>query len=354
MPTLRELFFTFLKVGCTSFGGPLVAMGLIHREVVEKRRWVSAHWFASTIGLLEAVPGPSATEMSIAIGIHKGGRKWGLICGLAYVLPGFFVMTGLSWFYFKYGAVPALSGMVTALKPCAMAVLTVVCLRLARKIVMDRADALLFAASLLACLMHASVAWVVFLGGLARYAWERPSRALASLEPNILAAIFLGTFKAGALVTGGGYVIASFLNQDFVLRKGWLTPEQFLAGLALAQFKPGPVTMLSAFVGYKAAGFLGAVLGLFGVMLPCFGTLLALGPAVERLRSGPRVMVFLKGMSAASVGSVVAVAAQLTIPALQGAYGFVFYPASLAALYWLEPAWVLAGSACLGALLLKI
>jgi len=365
-PSLRQLFRSFLKIGLTSFGGPLVAMSLIHREVVENRRWVSPDWFSARLGLLEAIPGPSAAEMSVSVGLRFHGRLGGLTTGLAYVLPGFFIMVGLSALYFRFGSVPLAESLLAGLKPATMAVLGVVTLRLSRSILRDRADAALWGLGLAASLLGASIAGTVLACGLARWLYERrPSRipdsggaSLAALAPfwllpaaaGRLPALFLGCFKAGALVTGGGYVMASFLSQDFVVRRGWLSPEEFLAGLALAQFKPGPVILLAAFVGYKTAGVLGACVASFGVFLPCFGALLAVGPALERLHASPTAATFLRGMGAAAVGSILAVAIQLFPAAVSGVSGWGLFLSGLAGLYWLEPGYILAAAALLGLL----
>jgi chromate transporter len=364
-PGLRELASVSLKIGLTSFGGPLVAMGLIHREAVEKRRWVSPEWFAETLGLLEAVPGPSASEMSISVGIAMRGRLGGLVAGLCYVLPGFFIMLALSALYFRYGAVPAAAGLLAGLKPAAMAVLTMVCLRLGRVMAKDRADALFMGAAFAACLLGTVAAWAILGLGFISLAWRRglaaglaaaaAALALLGVPPEGLGRLpelFLGTLKAGAMVTGGGFVIASFLQQDFVAARGWLSTEEFLAGLALAQFKPGPVVLLTAFVGYKVAGVPGAALAALGAFLPCFGILLAVGPHIERLRGGPNAAAFLRGMGAAAIGTIGAVAVELMTAAVRDVPSAALYAAGVAALWRLDPVWVLAGSALIGLVLL--
>lgn len=359
-PSLGRLALTFFKVGITSFGGPIVALGLIHFEAVERHRWVTPHWFSSTVGLLEAVPGPTATEMSISVGVALRGRLGGLVAGLAYVLPGFFIILALSAVYFRFGELPWMSAGVEGLKPGAMAVLALVCWKLARSTVRDRVDAVILAASMVLCLLGASIALVILAFGLVRLAWEKRSpSALASFLPAALLfpsgsdisrapSLFLGMLKAGALVTGGGYVIASFMSQDFVTARGWLTREEFLAGLAIAQFKPGPIILLSVFIGYKAAGAAGALLSALAVFLPCFSILLAVGPHIERVRGGPRLSVFLRGMAAASIGSIIAVAIQLLPPAVGSAAQAAVFAAALAALTKLDPAWVMAASALAG------
>lgn len=360
-PRLRELAAAFFQVGCTSFGGPIVAMGLIHREAVERRRWVSPEWFASTLGLLEAVPGPSATEMSVSVGIARRGRLGGIVSGLAYVLPGFFAMLALSAAYFRFGSLPSAAGAVSWLKPAAVAVLSLVCLRLARAVLKDKPDFLFAAASCAACLAGLPLAYSLLAAGALRLALERRPGLLGiaplawlGLPPEgagRLARLFAGMFKAGAMVSGGGYVIASFLSQDFVARKGWISAEDFLAGLALAQFKPGPIILLSVFVGYKAAGLAGALLSAFAVFLPCFGTLLALGPSIERLRTHPELSVFLRGMGAAAIGSLVAVSLQLLLAAVRGPAAAAVYLAGLAGLSFLAPGWVLAAASASGLIL---
>ncbi|MBI4423067.1 MAG: chromate efflux transporter [Elusimicrobia bacterium] len=360
-PSTRELVSGFLKVGLTSFGGPLVAMSLIHQEAVERKRWVTPQWFAQTLGILQAVPGPSAFEMSLSIGIATRGRLGGLACAAAYMLPGFFLMLALSAAYFHLGQMPAAARTLAALGPAALAVLGIVCVRLTRKLVVDRLDWALWAAALAACLAGVPVGGVVVLGGAASLSVRRPSAAGLALVPFVLLgagpgslerlpSLFFGMLKAGALIVGGGYNIAAFVSDDFVARRGWLSPEEFLAGFALAQFKPGPIILLSVFVGYRVAGALGAVVAAAGVFLPCVSTLLALGPGLERLRGGPRAGVFLSGMGVAATASVVAAAVEMLPAAVSAPRAVVVFVVALAALQKLEPGVVLAAAALAGLL----
>lgn len=358
-PALRDLAASFLKVGLTSFGGPLVAMGLIHAEAVEHRRWVTPQWFAQTLGILQAVPGPSAFEMSLSVGIALRGRLGGVACAAAYMLPGFFIMLALSAAYVRLGSLQGPERALSALAPSALAVLAVVCARLTRKVVADRLDWALWAATVLACLAGLPVLWAVLAGGAAALAVRRPSSAPLALAPlpmlvsfpdalDRLPALFVGMLKAGALVVGGGYNIAAFLMDDFVRRKGWLTPEQFLAGFALAQFKPGPIILTSVFVGYLAAGVIGALTAAVGVFLPCVATLLVLGPHLERLRGGERTQIVLQGMGVAATASIVSAGVQMLPAALSARFSPLILGASLLALWRLEPGWVLLGAAAAG------
>lgn len=361
-PTLRELAASFLKVGLTSFGGPLVAMSLIHAEAVENRRWVTPQWFAQTLGILQAVPGPSAFEMSLSVGIFLRGRVGGLVCAAAYMLPGFFIMLALSAAYVRLGALQGPGRALSALAPAAIAVLAVVTVKLTRKVVSDRLDWTLWIATVAACLAGLPVLWAVLLGGAAALAVRRPAATALALAPvpilvsfpdalDRLPALFVGMVKAGALVVGGGYNIAAFLMDDFVKGKGWLTPEQFLAGFALAQFKPGPIILTSVFVGYLAAGLAGALTAASGVFLPCVATLLVLGPHLERLRGGEKTQVVLQGMGVAATASIVSAGVQMLPAALSGKSSPLILGASLLALWKLEPGWVLLGAAAAGLVL---
>lgn len=360
-PSLRQLASSFLKIGLTSFGGPLVAMSLIHSEAVEERRWVTPEWFAQTLGILQAVPGPSAFEMSLSVGIALRGRLGGVVCAAAYMLPGFFIMTALSAAYVRLGALEAPARALAALTPATLAVLAAVALKLTRKLVVDRADWLVWAATLAACLAGLSPVWAILAGGAAALAVKRPGAAavplalapvaLFSLPTEAverLPALFFGMLKAGALVVGGGYNIAAFLMDDFVSGKGWLTAEQFLAGFALAQFKPGPIILTSVFVGYLAAGLPGALTAALGVFLPCVATLLVLGPEIERLRGGERTQAVLQGMGVAATASIVSAGVQMLPAATAGRWSLPILGASLVALSKLEPGWVLLGAAALG------
>jgi len=325
---LAEIFLVFSKLGCITFGGPLAAVGIIEREVVHRRRWVSASWYAEALGLTNMIPGPTATETAIYVGYSRGGLAGGIVAGLAYIYPSFLIMLVLSALYFRYGMVPAVTGFLYGLNPAAVGVLIWAAARLAQASVHDAMDLALFCAGFCLCYFaRLPVFWVILAGGvLGALRRQAAPPALAAVWPYWLLApvpgaplpgwpklgtLLLSTLKAGALLFGGGYVIVPFLAQDFVDNLHWLTQEEFLAAFALGKGTPGPLSIAAVFVGFKAAGAAGALVATLGVFLPGFVILLALAPLFDRLRACPRARGFMEGIRAAAVGAILAAASDL-------------------------------------------
>lgn len=344
----KELFLTGTKLGLISFGGPLAAIGIIEREAVEKKRWVDADWFASGVALVNLIPGPSATEMAIYLGYQQAGILGGVLLGVCYIYPAFLIMLALSWAYFRWGMIPAVGGLVYGLTPAAVGVLLWAAWQMARSSIRDLLQVALFAASFaLVYYLQWSVAWVILLGGAAGLARSRVRAALhATTAPLWL--LFLKTFKAGALLFGGGYVIVPFLAQDFVYDLHWLTPGEFLIAFALGKATPGPLSITATFVGYKAAGLAGACVATLGIFLPGFVFLLALAPLFDRLRTAGWAREFLGGLKAAAVGAILAASADLITQAMPDWTSLGLMAGSVAACFYLETTWVFLGAALIG------
>lgn len=342
---LRELFRVGTKLGCISFGGPLAAVGIIEREVVERRRWVDADWYASALALTNLIPGPTATEMVICIGYTRAGVPGGILAGLCYIYPAFLLMLGLSAAYFRWGMLPAVGGLVYGLTPAAVGVLLWAAWQMARATVREFLHlALLVFGFFAVWYAHWPVAWVILLSGAAGLLGSRRPSGLLSVLP----VLFLKTLKAGALLFGGGYVIVPFLAQDFVSRLHWLTPQEFLVAFALGKATPGPLSITATFIGYKAAGVLGALVATVGVFLPGFVILLVLAPYFERLRAVPAARGFLGGLKAGAVGAILAASAELITQAMPDWTSVGILAGSAAACFWVETSWVFLAAALLG------
>ena len=346
--SFRELFLTGTKLGLISFGGPLAAVGIIQREVVERKRWVDADWYASAIAFTNLIPGPTATEVVIYVGYARRGVLGGLVTGLCYIYPAFLIMLALSWAYFRWGMVPAVGGLVYGLTPAAVGVLLWAAWNMARASVKDALEvALLLAGFLLVWYAQWQVAWVIVLGGAAGLLRAWRGGALLSVAPTLWI-LFWKMFKAGALLFGGGYVIVPFLAQDFVYDLGWLTPKEFLVAFALGKATPGPLSITATFIGFKAAGLFGALVATVGVFLPGFVVLLALAPFFERLRRWSAAKYLLGGLKAAAVGAILAASAELVVQSMPDWTSVGILLASVASCFWIETSWVFLAAALLG------
>ncbi|MBI4051697.1 MAG: chromate efflux transporter [Elusimicrobia bacterium] len=329
-----EIFFLFSKLGATAFGGPF-AVGYIEKEVAQKRNWVSSSWFAGSLGLMEAIPGPTATEMAIYCGYMRGGIGGGILAGVCYIYPSFFMMVLLSFIYYGYGIVPSIAAFFSGISPAVVAILVDAAYRMARSSVVRPGHLILFCLGFIFCYyFKMPVLPALFLGGVLGMVFEKMNQpALWSVFPLYLlispfpvssfsipwaklGVLFAKMVKIGSMVFGGGYVIVPFMAQDFVDKLHWLTADEFLVGFGLGKATPGPLSITSAFVGYKAAGLLGAFVSTLGMFLPCFVILLSLVPYFERIRANASARAFFRGIEVVTVGAVLAAASGLIQEAL--------------------------------------
>lgn len=337
--SIAEVFLTFLRLGLTSFGGPIAHLGYFRDELVVRRKWIDEAGFADLIALCQFLPGPASSQVGFSLGILRGN---GLLGGLA-AWAGFTIPSAIILFAFALGAGaftgPVAEGFLHGLKLVAVAVVAQAIWGMARSLTPDRARA---------GIALAAIAVVTFAGGsfgqigaiaLGAIAGLGLCRGEAAAQPGHLSfpasrrggAVALGLFatffilpplvasttdhqavalfdafyRSGALVFGGGHVVLPLL-QTQVVTPGWTTNETFLAGYGLAQAVPGPLFTFAAYLGAVMGpapnGSAGAVIALVGIFLP--GVLLVYGmlPYWDVLRLRPTAQAAMRGASAAVVG----------------------------------------------------
>lgn len=332
-----EVFAAFLKLGLTSFGGPIAHLGYFHRELVVRRGWVDESQYAQLVALCQSLPGPASSQLGFALGMLRGGWPGALAAFTAFTLPSALLMLAFA------GAVGRLTGpwgtaTLHGLKLVAVAVVADGLRRMVRQLVPDLRRAVIAVAAAVAMLAVASpVAQlaVVTAGGLLGYAWcgATGSAAAPALPlhyglrtgglllglfatllvvalavgvavPGSTAGVLAGFYRAGALVFGGGHVVLPLLEQVAV-GGGAVTLGDFLAGYGAAQAVPGPMFSLAAFLGARLEGVppaLGAAGCLLALFLP--GLLLVAGslPGWRLLVGRPAAARALAGVNAAVVG----------------------------------------------------
>jgi chromate transporter len=321
-----------LKIGATAYGGPAI-MGIMQAELQEKRQWVSKERFVEGLSLVNMLPGATAAQLSIFLGYARGGWWGGLLGGLCFVLPGFFVLLVLTMGYAALGVTPVLRGALYGLGPVVMGIYLVAVYRLGKAAMSTRAQALIALAAAAATLASpVGVAGILLLAGgvglwlfhsrrlgvsvlvsvaaclavvriVARSAFV-PGVVAAPGDPPAASLLQVGAFllKVGALTFGGGLTMIAFMQEQVVSQFQWLTPQEFIDGLALGQFTPGPILMVAAYVGYKVAGVAGAVVGGAAAFLPSFVMMLAILPALDRVRKLVWTRAALTGIAPAVIG----------------------------------------------------
>jgi chromate transporter len=353
--TWRSIATTFFKLGVTSYGGPAI-MGIMQTELQEKRQWVSRDRFLEGLSLVNMLPGATATQLAIFLGYARGGGWGGLLAGVCFVLPGFFVILGLAMAYAGLGVIPVVRGALYGLGPVVLAIFAVAVYRLGlagARTIPQAAICVLAAAAAIATplgvaailVLAGATGLLVFHGRSARViaiasvvaclavlpaVWPAtPSPVLAPPDSTSLADIAAYFFKVGAFTVGGGLTMIAFIQDQVVGQFGWLTPAEFIDGLALGQLTPGPILMLAAYVGYKAAGVARAAVAAGAAFLPSFVLMLAVLPALERVRTLTWTRAVMRGMAPAVVGILAVSLFRLAPHAVPDLFAVVILAASL-------------------------
>jgi chromate transporter len=337
-----EVFSAFLKLGLTSFGGPVAHLGYFRAEFVEKRRWLDERAYADLMALCQFLPGPSSSQVGLAIGLSRAGYLGALAAWTGFTMPSAILLVLFGFGVDALGDAAG-SSWLHGLKIAAVAVVALAVLQMARSLAPDRNRATLaIAAAALALLLPTMIGQLVAIGlgaavGLAVLrdgaAAERATLPLVVGRPVALAALSLfvalliglpllagatgsqavrlvdAFYRAGSLVFGGGHVVLPLLQAQ-VVPTGWVTNDMFLAGYGAAQAVPGPLFTFAAYLGVvmgpQPNGVIGAVLCLFAIFLPSFLLVVGVLPFWENLRGRPSAQAVLKGVNAAVVGILLA------------------------------------------------
>ncbi|MBI4491210.1 MAG: chromate efflux transporter [Chloroflexi bacterium] len=321
----------FLKLGSLGFGGPIALVGFMYRDLVERRRWIDEDTYRLALALAQIMPGPLAAQTAIALGYFQAGIAGATLVGLAFVLPSFLMVVGLSMLYVAYGGLWWMQAVFYGLGAAVIAIIALAAYKLARGT--NKRDPLLWGifagllavtalaqaelaeffilAGLLALVVKAPPAWlkarVPFLG-LAPWPLALPLLQAAAPADGpssaLLLQILLFFGKAGAFVFGSGLAIVPFLYQGVVQQYGWLNEQQFVDAVAVAMITPGPVVITVAFIGYLVAGLAGASAAALGIFLPVYVLTIIPAPWFKRHRDNAQLKAFVQGATAAATGAI--------------------------------------------------
>ena len=346
-------------------------------EVVERRGWLTRERFLEIMALTNLLPGPNSSEVAIHVGYTQRGWPGALVTGLTFLLPTFFMVTGLSALYFRFGTLPQVATLFWGLQPVIVAIVLAAGWKIGRAGVKTPVQGVLAAVGAAVSLVSGEAIIAAMLAGGGATWWLRrdstggsstggdaPDASAGTPRPGwiflpaalslgsmgTLGSVFLTHLWIGSVLFGGGYVLVALLEPYAVGHYGWLTSAQFLDGVALTQAVPGPISTLSAFVGYAAAGVPGAIVGTAGIYLPAFVSVLFVAPRLERLRRVDAVRHALEGVVAVVAGAVVGVGASLAVAGVGDlAAGMLAATALTAALWKKAPSlWLVAAGLAAG------
>jgi len=303
----------FLRLGTLGFGGPIALVGAMHRELVDRRGWVTEAEYREGLALAQLAPGPLAAQLCFYIGYLRGGTPGALLAGLAFVLPSFLMVVGLGAAYVRYGGLPWMQAVFYGVGATVIGLIARSAAALARRTL--GGDPLLWGLGALLLVTTAVTGrespLLIVLSGITTWLVRAPPpwlvRRPTALEGASLLLLLqvLGFFSyAGAFVFGSGLAIVPFLRGGVVLEHRWLSEAAFLDAVAVAMITPGPVVITTGFIGFLVAGWPGAVLAAAGTFLPCF--LLTVVPAgwFHRHGSRPWLQALVAGVTAAAVGAL--------------------------------------------------
>jgi len=398
MPSRREAFRFWLKLGLISFGGPAGQIAIMHREVVDERRWIDERSFMQALNVCMLLPGPEALQLAIWLGWRLHGLAGGVVAGLCFIGPSMFILLALSFVYAVHGDLPLVAAALAGLKATVIALIVQALVRIAGRALNHPVHWLLAIAAFVLIagrfapfpLVLAGAALVGLLAGKgeanrvpasppAAFPWQTVAAGVvlwavpalliaAAAGPQSLYAHLYRFFTSAALLTfGGAYAILAWVNQQAVEVYGWVTQADTIAGLALAETTPGPLIMVLQFIGFMAgwhgsdgsggAATVAALVTSWATFLPAFVVILAAAPYVLRLAENRRLAAALTGVTAAVVGVIASLALAFGRSVLFPA-GFespdwgsiAIAVAAFAALQWtrLEMLWVIAGGLVAG------
>jgi chromate transporter len=324
--TLGQMILYMLRLGTFGFGGPVALVGYMHRDLVERRGWISEEDYKEGLALAQMMPGPLAAQLGIYLGYVHYRVVGATVAGIAFVLPSFLMVVALGWAYTHFGGLSWMQAVFYGVGAAVVGIIAMSAYKLTTKSI--GRDKLLWVIYLtlaaVTVVTESEIAWLFIAGGLLNWFWRAPpkwlskgglnalavtqmpsmSGVLSGLDLPLLGQIGLFFTKAGAFVFGSGLAIVPFLYGGVVTEHHWLNDKQFVDAVAVAMITPGPVVITVGFIGYLVAGFPGACVAALGTFLPCYLFTVLPAPYFKKYGKLPGVKAFVDGITAAAVGAI--------------------------------------------------
>jgi chromate transporter len=370
--SLIEFVGYFLRLGTVGFGGPIALAGHMQQDLVDERGWVRKEDYLEGLALAQLAPGPLAAQLAIYLGYTRAGVLGATAVGVAFVLPSFLMVLGLSAAYVRFGGLPWMQGMFYGIGAAVIGIITRSAFKLT-KLTLGK-DKLLWAIFAILAVSTAwtsqEIIWLFLLGGVANLSAKAlPSRLPARTKVSMLLApgtlatfgasgtlltIFVYFAKAGLFVFGSGLAVVPFLYGGVVQGHHWLTDKQFVDAVAVAMITPGPVVITVAFIGYLVAGIAGATAAALGIFLPVYLVVVLLAPSYKRWAKNPQLNAFVRGVTAAATGAIAGAVVVLARRSVYDLPTMLICAVSLAVLFrWKVPEPVLIACAAIAGLALR-
>jgi chromate transporter len=319
--SLPQFVGYFLWLGTVGFGGPIALAGHMQQDLVDQRGWVREEDYVEGLALSQLAPGPLAAQLAIYLGYIRAGVLGATAVGVAFILPSFLMVLGLSAAYVRFGGLPWMQGMFYGIGAAVIGIIARSAFKLT-KLTLGK-DKLLWGIFAVLAVSTAwtsqEIIWLFLLGGVVNllakaFAGRLPARGAALLfapgalatfpASGILLQIFAYFAKAGMFVFGSGLAVVPFLYGGVVQGHHWLSDHQFVDAVAVAMITPGPVVITVAFIGYLVAGVAGATAAALGIFLPVYLVVVLLAPSYKRWAANPQLKAFVRGVTAAATGAI--------------------------------------------------
>jgi len=323
--SLWQLTAYALGLGTWGFGGPVALVGYMHRDLVERRKWISESEYKEGLTLAQIMPGPLAAQLAIYLGYVHYGVLGATLVGISFVLPSFLMVLVLGWAYQQYHGLAWMQAVFYGVGASVIGIMAISAFKLTQKTLAK--DWLLWTIFLISAaitvITESEFVPLFIAAGIVTWFAKAPPRWLQRTGPK--AAVFLPLLaatpsseeipqrlwqiawfftKAGAFVFGSGLAIVPFLYSGVVKEYGWLNDQEFVDAVAVAMITPGPVVITVGFIGYLVAGFWGAVVAAIATFLPCYFFTIIPAPYFKKHGKRPGIVAFVDGVTAAAVGAI--------------------------------------------------
>jgi chromate transporter len=321
--SLIELIKYFLKLGTTGFGGPVALVGYMHRDLVEKRKWITDDDYKEGLALSQLAPGPLAAQLAIYLGYVDYKIIGATLVGGAFVLPSFLMVLALGYGYIQYHGLPWMQSMFYGVGAAVIGIIAISSYKLTKKTIGKEwiLWIIFFVLAVTTFLTESENIWLMLAAGFVVWFYKSPPSfkissqyffihpVLLQISASIsfnekLVSIWWFFLKAGAFVFGSGLAIVPFLYGGLVKENHWLNEQQFLDAVAVAMITPGPVVITVGFIGYLIAGFPGACIAASATFLPCYLFTIIPAPYFKKYGKKPGIKAFVDGVTTAAIGAI--------------------------------------------------
>jgi len=393
-PSLLSLFWIFIKIGSTAFGGFMALISVVKNYLVDREQLLTDDDMLDGISLATILPGPVAVNVVAYAGYRIRGISGAIICATAVILPSFLLILFLSYAYFTYGEIPAVNNIFKGILPAVAAIIVATSINMGRKALsgyIEVSIAILamltlifiggFYSTLIIIFSSGFIGWILFkkkptssqspevhpevLDSTLKS--EHKLTSLFSLagasilvfiitlvkSQTYIAAKLLATFAGmSVLLFGGGFVFIPLIQESVVETYQWVTHKEFIDAIAMGQITPGPILISATFIGYKVAGVFGAATATIGIFAPPAMIMLICTHYLQRLKESQNINAILKGVRCAVIGMIAAAAYVVSMSAETSLISVVIFIAAIIALlkFKLEVVWIIPASGIVGLL----